>query len=67
MSNYVMYRCEFCNQEVNPEASGVMHLVTGWVNVGTNSNLKVVEKNWRYAHRICVETKPVKEQVETLF
>lgn len=44
-----------------------MHLVTGWVNVGTNSNLKVVEKNWKYAHKVCVETKPVKEQVETLF
>ena len=44
-----------------------MQLVTGWVTVGANSGLRIVEKNWKYAHRVCVETKPIKEQVETLF
>jgi hypothetical protein len=67
MSTYAMFRCTFCDHPINPDDGGTMHLVTGWVNVGANSNLKVVEKNWKYAHKVCVETKPVKEKVETLF
>jgi hypothetical protein len=67
MSTYAMFRCQFCDGQIDPDAGGTMHLVTGWVNVGSNSGLRVVEKNWKYAHKVCVETKPVKEQVETLF
>lgn len=67
MTNYAMFRCQFCDGQIDPDAGGTMHLVTGWVNVGSNSGLRVVEKNWKYAHKVCVETKPIKEQVETLF
>jgi hypothetical protein len=67
MSTYAMFRCTFCDHPVDPDGNGTMHLVTGWVTVGANSHLKIVEKNWKYAHRVCVETKPIKEQVETLF
>ena len=67
MSTYVPYRCSFCDYPIDPNDGGTMQLVTGWVTVGANSNLRVVEKNWKYAHKVCVEIKPIKEQVETLF
>lgn len=53
--SYVRYKCEFCDLEVIPTASGTMRLVLAWVRPN-NSGITGVQQQHKYAHAICVET-----------
>jgi predicted GNAT superfamily acetyltransferase len=61
-----MYQCVVCDQPIDPNASGTFHQVTCWVEVGKRTNIKNIDKLYRYAHRICVEA-PSVGQSERLF
>ena len=48
------YKCEYCDLEVDPRMSSVLHLITGWAKGSTN-NVKIVDVNHRrYAHDFCM-------------
>ncbi|NBO55971.1 MAG: hypothetical protein EBU84_15610 [Actinobacteria bacterium] len=62
-----LFLCSMCNGPVDPDGPGVAHLVTAWVKSGKTTVLKVKEKQYQYAHSICVETSGKTQQAETLF
>jgi hypothetical protein len=61
-----LYNCVVCAHPLDPTAEGTWHQVTCWVKVGKTGGIKQVEKLYRYAHGICVESPP-KEQAMSLF
>lgn len=62
-----LFHCVFCDNPVDPDQAGTAHLITAWVRVGKTAVMKVQEKQYQYAHAICVEAPGKKEQTETLF
>jgi len=62
-----LYHCEICGHPVDPSHTNVAHLVTAWLKGGRGAVVRVVEKQYRYAHVVCAESTPKAEQVEKLF
>jgi hypothetical protein len=62
-----LYHCDICGGALLPDQSGIAHLITGWVRNGKTSLMRITEKQYRYAHAICVESPPKVEQTESLF
>ncbi len=62
-----LFHCVFCSNPVDPDQPGIAHLVTAWVRVGKTAVIKVQDKQYQYAHAICVEAPGKKEQEEKLF
>jgi hypothetical protein len=62
-----LFHCVYCGGPVSPDQSGTAHLVTAWVRQGRTSIMRVKEKQYQYAHVVCVESPPKAEQEESLF
>ena len=62
---YEQYRCLFCNVVLDPKHDSVAELVTGWVIKGRF--VKQTERTWRFAHKVCVDYKPVDDSQGNLF
>lgn len=62
---YEQYKCAFCDHAVDPKGESTAELVTGWVIKGRF--VKQTERTWRFAHKVCVDYKPVNDSQGNLF
>lgn len=62
---YEHYKCEFCGYPVDPKGESTAELVTVWLVKGRA--IKNVQKTWRYAHKVCVESPVKNESQDSLF
>lgn len=47
------YKCELCDEEIDPKAGSTLRLLTGWVK-GSGNNIKTIETNhYRFVHDFC--------------
>lgn len=47
------YKCEICDEEIDPKAGSTLRLLTGWVK-GSGNNIKNIETNhYRFVHDFC--------------
>ena len=59
-----LYKCEVCDNPVDPKGSTVLRYISGWAR-GTTTNLKHMEENhFRYIHEYCYG---IKEEAQSLF
>jgi len=47
------YKCEICDEEIDPKGSTTLRLLTGWVK-GASNTIKQTETNhYRFVHEFC--------------
>ena len=56
-----MFQCVVCGYSVDPKAESTAELVTGWLVKGRI--LKTVSSTYRFAHKVCIESKPPDNQI----
>jgi hypothetical protein len=47
------YKCEICDQEIEPKGGSTLRLITGWVK-GSSNTIKHMDTNhYRFVHEFC--------------
>ena len=56
-----MFQCVVCGYSLDPKSESTAELMSGWVVKG--KMIKVVSSTYRFAHKVCMGTKPPDNQI----
>jgi hypothetical protein len=47
------YKCEICDEEIDPKGGTTLRLITGWVKGSSNTIKNMDTNHYRFMHEFC--------------